>query len=148
MILRMFLKKRGIGVVEAENGLLGVERFQEEVWRRDGKAGFEFVLMDLQMPVMDGNMATKKIREFEQGLVRQGQLNVNRANGLQTGPPSTDQEGAYRRTTIFALTGLAADEDKRLAFECGVDGYLTKPVSLKILGELLETNPADLKIPA
>ncbi|KAK5807990.1 hypothetical protein F5H01DRAFT_282632 [Linnemannia elongata] len=117
MILRMFLKKRGIGVVEAENGLLGVERFQEEVWRRDGKAGFEFVLMDLQMPVMDGNMATKKIREFEQGL---------------TGPPSTDQEGAYRRTTIFALTGLAADEDKRLAFECGVDGYLTKPVSLKV----------------
>lgn len=132
MILRMFLKKRGIGVVEAENGLLGVERFQEEVWRRDGKAGFEFVLMDLQMPVMDGNMATKKIREFEQGLIRQGQLNVNGANTLHTGQPSTDQEGAYRRTTIFALTGLAADEDKRLAFECGVDGYLTKPVSLKV----------------
>ncbi|KAF9546911.1 His Kinase A domain containing protein [Mortierella hygrophila] len=148
MILRMFLKKRGIGVVEAENGLLGVERFQEEVWRRDGKAGFEFVLMDLQMPVMDGNMATKKIREFEQGLVRQGQLNANGASTLRTGQPSTDQEGAYRRTTIFALTGLAADEDKRLAFECGVDGYLTKPVSLKILGELLETNPIDLKIPA
>ncbi|KAG9068090.1 His Kinase A domain containing protein [Linnemannia hyalina] len=148
MILRMFLKKRGIGVVEAENGLLGVERFQEEVWRRDGKAGFEFVLMDLQMPVMDGNMATKKIREFEQGLVRQGQLNVNGASTLRTGQPNTDQEGAYRRTTIFALTGLAADEDKRLAFECGVDGYLTKPVSLKILGELLETNPIDLKIPA
>lgn len=132
MILRTFLKKRGIGVVEAENGLLGVERFQEEVWRRDGKAGFEFVLMDLQMPVMDGNMATKKIREFEQSLVKQAQLNSNGANTLQPGQHGAEQEGAYRRTMIFALTGLAADEDKRLAFECGVDGYLTKPVSLKV----------------
>ncbi|KAK3845133.1 MAG: hypothetical protein J3R72DRAFT_364949 [Linnemannia gamsii] len=120
MILRTFLKKRGIGVVEAENGLLGVERFQEEVWRRDGKAGFEFVLMDLQMPVMDGNIATKKIREFEQ------------RNTLHARQAGAELEGTYRRTMIFALTGLAADEDKRLAFECGVDGYLTKPVSLKV----------------
>ncbi|KAF9103041.1 His Kinase A domain containing protein [Mortierella sp. GBA35] len=148
MILRTFLKKRGIGVVEAENGLLGVERFQEEVWRRDGKAGFEFVLMDLQMPVMDGNMATKKIREFEQTHIKQAQ-NGGAGDTLQTGEANAEQEGGYRRTMIFALTGLAADEDKRLAFECGVDGYLTKPVSLKTLGELLlETNPADVKIPA
>ncbi|KAG0270822.1 His Kinase A domain containing protein [Linnemannia exigua] len=146
MILKTFLKKRGIGVVEAENGLLGVERFQEEVWRRDGKAGFEFVLMDLQMPVMDGNLATKKIREFEQGLIKQGRLNSNSADTLHAVHTGAEQEGTYRRTMIFALTGLAADEDKRLAFECGVDGYLTKPVSLKTLGELLETNPADLKI--
>ncbi|KAF9125324.1 His Kinase A domain containing protein [Mortierella sp. 14UC] len=144
MILRTFLKKRGIGVVEAENGLLGVERFQEEVWRRDGKAGFEFVLMDLQMPVMDGNMATRKIREFEQSLVKQGQLKSNGADTLHAGHAGAEQEGAYCRTIIFALTGLAADEDKRLAFECGVDGYLTKPT----LGELLETNPTDLKVSA
>ncbi|KAF9920854.1 His Kinase A domain containing protein [Linnemannia zychae] len=136
MILRTFLKKRGIGVVEAENGLLGVERFQEEVWRRDGKSGFEFVLMDLQMPIMDGNVATRKIREFEQSLIKQNQLNSNESD-LNRSEVSNVEEGGYRRTTIFALTGLAADEDKRLAFECGVNGYLTKPVSLKTLGELL-----------
>ncbi|KAF9350628.1 His Kinase A domain containing protein [Mortierella sp. AD094] len=161
MILRTFLKKRGIGVVEAENGKLGVERFQEEVWRRGGKSGFEFVLMDLQMPIMDGNMATKQIREFEQSLAKQCEpLNLNispqstytpDSNDLNEAGPSTNTvpteqgdgekelEKGYRPTIIFALTGLAADEDKRLAFECGVDGYMTKPVSLKTLGSLMSS---------
>ncbi|KAG0224320.1 His Kinase A domain containing protein [Mortierella sp. GBA43] len=158
MILKTFLKKRGVVVVEAENGKLGVEKFQEEVGRRQGRSGFEFVLMDLQMPVMDGNMATKRIREFERGMVKQ--------HGLYTPPEEEEEEEeeeededdddadaddetesgsqkqgqcGYRPTTIFALTGLAGDEDKRLAFECGVDGYLTKPVSLTALGALLSS---------
>ncbi|KAF9946330.1 His Kinase A domain containing protein [Mortierella alpina] len=156
MILRTFLKKRGIGVIEAENGKLGVERFQEEVLRREGRAGFEFVLMDLQMPVMDGNMATRRIREFEHEMVKQFGLassdnGPSDGEGASTETTAVPSEGSdakdsrateplgrgYRPSTIFALTGLAADEDKRLAFECGVDGYLTKPVSLKELGSLL-----------
>ncbi|KAG0304165.1 hypothetical protein BGZ99_002484, partial [Dissophora globulifera] len=155
MILRTFLKKRGVSVVEAENGKLGVERFQEEVWRRQGRSGFEFVLMDLQMPVMDGNLATKRIREFEQSMVKQHGLSTpeatvaSRENDVrdysrsssgnrqgETTHPESEMRG-YQPTTIFALTGLAGEEDKRLAFECGVDGYLTKPVSLKTLGGLL-----------
>ncbi|KAF9117045.1 His Kinase A domain containing protein [Mortierella sp. AM989] len=163
MILRTFLKKRGIDVVEAENGKLGVERFQEEVLRRGGKAGFDFVLMDLQMPIMDGNMATKQIREFEQNMIDQyGLSNLDissqttsksdindraedgadvNIDGVQTdqGGRGNGLEKGYHPTTIFALTGLAADEDKRLAFECGVDGYLTKPVSLKTLGALMSS---------
>ncbi|KAG0338838.1 His Kinase A domain containing protein [Podila humilis] len=177
MILRTFLKKRGIGVVEAENGKIGVERFQEEVHRRQGKQGFEFVLMDLQMPIMDGNMATKQIREFEQSLVKeQGLLSPPKEYTSETTTATSSSSSSlstatstapvepftgdrhvqfvspcsvaataasaghgYRPTIIFALTGLAADEDKRLAFECGVDGYLTKPVSLKTLGSLLSS---------
>ncbi|KAI1319463.1 His Kinase A domain containing protein [Mortierella claussenii] len=159
MILRTFLKTRGISVVEAENGKLGVERFQEEVRRQKGHSGFDFVLMDLQMPVMDGNMATKQIREFEQSIIRQQEL-LNAAMGSTVGMSSfsttangqnngdsdgeasvkvQEPERGYRSTIIFALTGLAADEDKRLAFECGVDGYMTKPVSLKMLGSLLSS---------
>lgn len=146
MILRTFLKKRGIGVVEAENGKIGVERFQEEVQRRQGKQGFEFVLMDLQMPIMDGNMATKQIREYEQTLVKEhGLLSPDEAErtaveGYRFVSPcsvAATATSGYRPTIIFALTGLAGEEDKRLAFECGVDGYLTKPVSLKTLGSLL-----------
>ncbi|KAF9974635.1 His Kinase A domain containing protein [Actinomortierella ambigua] len=174
MILRTFLKKKGIGVVEAENGKLGVERFREEVARCEGRQGFDFVLMDLQMPVMDGNMATKQIREFEMSLMTSGQEQQQQqqhssvsthspapeatalsatttttvATGqmadatfrepLQAGACVTKQAvGGYRPALIFALTGLASDEDRRLAFECGVDGYLTKPVSLKTLGSLL-----------
>ncbi|KAF9988569.1 His Kinase A domain containing protein [Mortierella antarctica] len=149
MILRTFLRKRGVTVVEAENGKLGVERFQEEVWRRQGRCGFDFVLMDLQMPVMDGNLATKRIREFEQTMVTQHGLstpepqNVDKMCGMvapadEQQEPDSDRRG-YTRTMIFALTGLAGEEDKRLAFECGVDGYLTKPVSLKNLGALLSS---------
>jgi hypothetical protein len=42
------------------------------------------------------------------------------------------------RSLIFALTGLAGEEDKDLAFESGVDGFLTKPVSLKMLEKVLK----------
>ncbi|KAF9578333.1 His Kinase A domain containing protein, partial [Lunasporangiospora selenospora] len=189
MILKTFLKKRGVGVVEAENGQLGVERFQEEVLRRHGRQGFEVVLMDLQMPVMDGNLATKRIREFEQMMVKQHGLSLPQAAGMnqvtsagssgagghpgeESGSSSNSKEETegdvdeatetteaklgngvtmagtsghrcnfdgrgYRPTVIYALTGLAGDEDKRLAYDCGVDDYLTKPVSLKTLGSLL-----------
>ncbi|KAF8966007.1 His Kinase A domain containing protein, partial [Entomortierella lignicola] len=158
MILRTFLKKRGIDVVEAENGKLGVERFQEEVWRRGGKTGFEFVLMDLQMPVMDGNVATKQIRAFEMSMAKQCETNSNSgsdhmlnlevetcananidATPTEPGDGKKKLETGYRPTIIFALTGLAAEEDKRLAFECGVDGYMTKPVSLRELGSLMSS---------
>ncbi|KAG0292252.1 His Kinase A domain containing protein, partial [Dissophora globulifera] len=143
MILRTFLKKRGISVVEAENGKIGVERFEEEVRRREGKCGFEFVLMDLQMPVMDGNMATKKIREFEHMIAKHHEMAALAAADARSPDGKGDEfESCYRRTVIFALTGLAADEDKRLAFECGVDGYM----SLKALGSLmLSCMPADME---
>ncbi|KAF9130758.1 His Kinase A domain containing protein [Mortierella sp. GBA39] len=58
MILRTFFKKNGvITVVEAENGQVGVDRFEEELEHQSpgGRAAFDFVLMDLQMPVMDAN---------------------------------------------------------------------------------------------
>ncbi|KAF9427734.1 His Kinase A domain containing protein, partial [Entomortierella beljakovae] len=146
MILRTFLKKRGIDFVEAENGKIGVEKFQEEVQRRGGSSGFEFVLMDLQMPVMDGNVATRRIREYEAKLKTEQPVKSKRSNSLVTEvAPNNDENGedcaerSYRPSIIFALTGLAADEDKRLAFECGVNGYMTKPVSLRALGTLMSS---------
>ncbi|KAG0286789.1 His Kinase A domain containing protein [Linnemannia gamsii] len=122
MILRTFFRKKGVTVVEAENGQVGVKLFEEELGRQGGKAAFDYVLMDLQMPVMDGNMATKRIREAEARTMKE----VISGGG-----------GEYCPSTIFALTGLAGEEDKQLAFECGVDGYLTKPVSLNNLATLL-----------
>ncbi|KAF9967652.1 His Kinase A domain containing protein, partial [Modicella reniformis] len=144
MILRTFLKKRGIAVIEAENGQIGVERFQEEVLRRGGKAGFEFVLMDLQMPVMDGNMATKRIREIEANIVKKQKSKAAskgkeataaavaiEGGGKGEGGKGGDDASEFCPSIILALTGLAGLEDKQLAFECGVDGYMIKPVSLK-----------------
>jgi CheY-like chemotaxis protein len=64
---------------------------------------FDFVLMDLSMPIMDGLTSTRQIRMFEKKM------------GLQ-------------RSTIVALTGLASAQDQQDASDAGVDMYLVKPV--------------------
>lgn len=71
---------------------------------------------------MNGNIATAEIRriESENGILPE-------AEAGRVGPDPT-----RRRSLIYALTGLASTQDKRVAFECGVDGFLTKPVSLKV----------------
>ena len=64
------------------------------------------------MPVMDGYSATKAIREWEQNTTK-------------------------KRIPIYALTASAFDEDRDKAIECGMDGFLTKPIDLKELKEAL-----------
>lgn len=66
------------------------------------------------MPVMDGSAATAAIRTIER------------------------ERGCERSAYIIALTGLAADKDRQLAFDSGVDHFLTKPVSLKQLGSVID----------
>lgn len=72
------------------------------------------VLMDINMPVLNGYEATRAIREFE-----------NR-NHL---PP----------TTVVALTGLGSAQAQQEAYSSGIDLFLTKPVKLKELGQILES---------
>jgi CheY-like chemotaxis protein len=76
-------------------------------------APFGLVLMDVQMPEMDGLEATAAIRE------REGQ-----------------REG---RVSIIALTAHAMQGDRERCLAAGMDGYLTKPVSAQTLIELLTT---------
>lgn len=63
---------------------------------------YDAVLMDIQMPVMDGYEATRKIREMTAGWAR--------------------------RLPILAMTANAFEEDKKNAFEAGMDGHLAKPI--------------------
>jgi signal transduction histidine kinase/CheY-like chemotaxis protein len=81
-----------------------------DVYEKDGP--FDVVLLDLSMPVLDGVGATLEIRRLE--------------SDRQTLP----------RTRILALTGMSSLEDKRRAFEAGVDGYLVKPVAFKTLDDM------------
>ncbi|KAI0050450.1 hypothetical protein FA95DRAFT_1555569 [Auriscalpium vulgare] len=81
-----------------------------QVFESDGL--FDVVLLDLSMPVLDGYGATTQIRRIEE--FRQSD----------------------HRCRILALTGMSSLEDKRRAFEAGVDGYLVKPVAFKTLSEI------------
>jgi CheY-like chemotaxis protein len=66
------------------------------------------VLMDLQMPVMDGLATTRRLRELQ-------------------------REGRLPRFPILALTAHAGDDDRRQALDAGMDDYLTKPLQLPML---------------
>ena len=87
----------------AANGLEAVEAVQ--------RTAYDVVLMDLQMPEMDGLAATAEIRRREA------------ANG--------------RHTPILAYTAHAMEEDRRHCLEAGMDGYLVKPVCQRDLYEVL-----------
>jgi signal transduction histidine kinase/CheY-like chemotaxis protein/ligand-binding sensor domain-containing protein len=87
------LLKRGHAVTTATNGLEAVEQFQTQA--------FDVVLMDVQMPVMDGLTATARIREYENG----------------TG----------NRIPVIAMTANAMRGDREECLAAGMDDYISKP---------------------
>src|ERR1700692_4744844 len=80
---------------EAENGAVAVEKARA--------AGFDLILMDIQMPMMDGYEAMRRIRLWEEG------------RGLA-------------RTPIIAFTASSFEEDVQRAVECGAHLHVAKPV--------------------
>jgi PAS domain S-box-containing protein len=95
LLIRAYLGKTGYGLDEAENGQVAVEKLKS---RR-----YDLVLMDIQMPVMDGYSAVRQIRQWE-------------------------RESGARHTPIIALTASAFDETVRKAEEAGCDSHLGKPL--------------------
>jgi two-component system, sensor histidine kinase and response regulator len=98
-----FLERLGCEVVLAENGLEALE-----AWKREE---FRLVLMDVQMPGMDGYTATRTIRDLEKGRMR---------------------------TPIVALTANAMTGQLERCLQCGMDGLLTKPLEPERLEEVLD----------
>ena len=107
-LVKAFLKSTGHRLVMASDGEQGVERVRDAI--REGSP-FDLVLMDMQMPVMDGYAATRTIRRWE------------RATGC--GP-----------VRIVALTAHALEGDRERSLEVGCDDHLTKPIKKQ---RLLET---------
>ncbi|KAI9000649.1 hypothetical protein BD414DRAFT_472325 [Trametes punicea] len=113
-LLVKWLRNMGYEYREAVDGLEGVQTFETE-------GHFDVVLLDLSMPVLDGVGATTRMREIESKRLQQ-----------QNGSAKTHP------TRILALTGMSSLEDKRRAFEAGVDGYLVKPVAFKTLDTMFQ----------
>ena len=99
----------GCQVDTAVNGAEAVKKI------KNSKPGdYELVLMDVQMPVMNGYEATRQIRALN--------------------------DPALAGITILAMTANAFDEDKKKALECGMDGFLTKPIVIDELIGVLQKN--------
>lgn len=92
------LQNLGYEVEVAENGRIAVEKFKQN--------SYDLILMDIQMPEMDGIEATKIIRRIEQ------------------------ERGNAKPIKIIAITANAIKEDRDRCKEAGIDGYLSKPFNL------------------
>ncbi len=106
------LNEYGFLVDTAENGAEAVEKV-----KRSKPGGYDLVLMDVQMPVMNGYEATKQIRAL--------------------------RDPALAGITILAMTANAFDEDRKKALECGMNGFLSKPIVIEELIRTLQNNLTD-----
>ncbi|EFQ35727.1 hsp90-like protein [Colletotrichum graminicola] len=116
-LLVMFMKKCGFSYEQAENGQEALDRFvaassASAPASASKRRRFDFVLMDISMPVMNGFEATKRIREYE-------------------------REHKLQAATVVALTGLASSDARRDAETSGFDVFLPKPVRFAELQKLL-----------
>ena len=105
-ILSEMLDMEGAGCEVAVNGQLAVERFLEADPDR-----YDMILMDVQMPVMNGHEATRQIRA--------------------SGHPRAED------IPIVAMTANAFAEDVRHALDAGMNGHLSKPIDMNAMRELL-----------
>ena len=106
------LSEYGFLVDTAENGAEAVEKVKNSA---PGK--YDLVLMDVQMPVMNGYEATRQIRALD--------------------------DPALSGITILAMTANAFDEDRKKALEYGMDGFLSKPIVIEELISTLHNNLLD-----
>jgi CheY-like chemotaxis protein len=105
LVISAFLRRTPCQIDFAENGEIAVDKFVHD--------HYDLVLMDMQMPVMDGYAATRAIREWE------------RAHGAP-------------HTNIIALTASALGEDLVRARESGCDVHIAKPVKKSVLFDAIQ----------
>jgi len=103
MLAVKILEKRGHRVVVASNGKEAIEKLQN--------SSFDLILMDVQMPEMDGISATRKIRNLKSEI---------------------------RNLPIIAMTAHAMKGDREKCLEAGMDNYVTKPIRPEELFEAIE----------
>ncbi len=112
LIIKTFLKRAGATATMAENGKEAVEHFQ--------RGQYDLILMDIHMPVMDGEEAFQEIRNLQ-------------------------DKGGLNHTPIIAVTADAMDHQVRHYLDFGFDGHLPKPVTEKSLVQTILQNLPSVK---
>lgn len=113
LVIKSFLKSFPWKIDEAKNGREAIQSFQQRK--------YDVVLMDMQMPVMDGYSATREIRKIES---------------------SSDDN----HTPIFALTAYALKEEIDKSLDAGCDGHLSKPIAKAKLVRVIQEITADIHV--
>jgi CheY-like chemotaxis protein/HPt (histidine-containing phosphotransfer) domain-containing protein len=109
-LIAYLLKKAGLDVTVVENGRLAVDAVRQAA---DDEHPFDVILMDMQMPEMDGYEATKEIRKRE-------------------------AKGEGEKIPIIAMTANVMTGDREKCLEAGMDEYIAKPVNPQVLVDVIE----------
>ncbi|MFW9915165.1 MAG: ATP-binding protein [Candidatus Thorarchaeota archaeon] len=104
-LLQIYLKDEDVEITTATNGKKAVECFQD--------GDFALVIMDIRMPVMDGNTAVKLIRKLE-------------------------KEGNLKETPIIAVTAYAMENEREKSLSLGFTEYLPKPITKQTLLNIID----------
>ncbi|KAJ5494652.1 CheY-like superfamily [Penicillium fimorum] len=105
-IMATFMRKINCSYDTAHNGLVALQKY------KSSSVHYDFIMMDISMPVMDGLISTSKIREFE-------------------------REHRLKPSCIMAVTGVSSIGFQNQATTAGIDNYLIKPLSLRALRTLM-----------
>lgn len=103
-VARMMLNRYGFLVATADNGLEVIKLLKQSPW--------DLILMDIQMPTMDGIRTTKMIRD-----------------------PKSDVP--CKDIPIIAMTASSTPEDEKRCIDAGMDAYLSKPITGKGLADMI-----------
>ncbi|KAI9838064.1 MAG: hypothetical protein M1819_006219 [Sarea resinae] len=130
-LLETFMKKRKYEAVDkAEDGQCAVEAV------RRNSEGYDVIFMDISMPVLNGFEATRQIRQME--VEARFRIDPVPTYSAEDGSPLAEDRPKRSPALIIALTGLASSRDQSEALLSGVDLFMTKPVSFREVGRLLD----------
>ncbi|OBT63673.1 hypothetical protein VE03_06111 [Pseudogymnoascus sp. 23342-1-I1] len=153
MLLATYMKRNGWDYEEATNGLIALQAFQNR------PQGFDVIFMDVSMPVMTGYESTRKIRVVEAD--RRAAYDLQHQS-LSSPPPHPSPPAfpfpitghvtepllpvvetpllhpTIRPALVIALTGFSSQNDQEMAFDSGMDIFMTKPVRFRDVGRILE----------
>ncbi len=127
VLARAILEKEGHQVTVASNGIEALELLSENQ--------FDLILMDVQMPGLDGLATTEVIRACESGDSSSMPKNIEIDHTLID---RLKKKLKGKRNTIIAMTAHAFEEDRKRSLSAGMDDHLTKPFELQTLRDLLK----------